>query len=90
MKRCRLTISGRVQGVWYRQSALEQAQLLGLSGWVLNLPDGRIEALVEGTEENVAELIKWCRKGPPSAIVKSVQINQEPHIGDLPRFYIKK
>lgn len=90
MRRCRLIISGRVQGVWYRQSTLEQAQLRGLNGWVRNLPDGGVEALLEGVEEKVSELITWCRKGPPSAIVKSVDVKEEPYVGDLSGFYIKR
>lgn len=90
MRRCRLMISGRVQGVWYRQATLEQARLLGVKGWVKNLPGGEVEAVVEGPPDKIAEIIRWCAQGPPLAVVDSVNVQEESRTGDLPEFYIKR
>ena len=67
-------ISGRVQGVAYRANARRQAMNLSLTGWVKNLPDGRVEALAEGPAARVDALIAWCKEGPPAARVTSVDI----------------
>ncbi len=68
-----LFISGRVQGVWYRGSAQEKAEALGLAGWVRNLPDGRVELFAEGPKGKIGELIEWCRQGPPFARVTGIE-----------------
>ena len=65
-------VSGRVQGVYYRAETRQQASQLGLTGWVRNLPDGRVEVLAEGEEQRVRELIAWCRQGPPRSRVDEV------------------
>lgn len=65
-------VSGRVQGVFFRDAAREKARGLGLSGWVSNLPDGRVEAVFEGGAEAVREAVAWCGEGPPEAAVESV------------------
>lgn len=72
--RCHLLISGRVQGVWYRGSTRETAARLGVSGWVRNLPDGRVEAEAEGHRGLVERLIAWCHEGPPAAQVTHVAV----------------
>jgi acylphosphatase len=82
-------IAGRVQGVAYRASTWEVASRLGLSGWVRNLPDGRVEAVFEGTETIVQEMIRWCHQGPPSAVVKEVLVEYEPP-ENLPDFTIRR
>ena len=69
-------ITGRVQGVFYRQSTKAQAKKLGLTGWVRNLPDGRVEAVVSGPEPQVAQLIAWMQHGPKAARVDSVQVTE--------------
>lgn len=74
MKAFHLIIKGRVQGVFYRQSAREKAQSLGLSGWVRNLPNGDVEALASGNEEAVQTFIAWCWQGPPDAEVTEVGV----------------
>ena len=63
--RAHLIISGRVQGVFYRMETKSAADRFGVSGWVRNRRDGRVEALVEGEKQQVDALIQWCRKGPP-------------------------
>jgi acylphosphatase len=72
--RARIKITGRVQGVCYRQSTVEMAQSLGLCGWVRNLPDGSVEALFEGDRERVERAIQWCWQGPPRAAVVKVTV----------------
>ncbi|HEY9642497.1 MAG TPA: acylphosphatase [Coleofasciculaceae cyanobacterium] len=67
-------ISGRVQGVGYRASTWDMAQLLKLTGWVRNLRDGRVEAVFEGDRAQVEEIIRWCHQGPPAAVVEQVLV----------------
>lgn len=74
MKRARVRVDGRVQGVFYRQSTMEMAQELGLGGWVRNLPDGSVEALFEGEAGRVEQAVAWCRQGPPRASVSGVAV----------------
>jgi len=64
-----IQVKGRVQGVFYRQSTLQKAQQLGLSGFVRNCEDGSVEVLVIGEPANIAELLEFCHKGPPHARV---------------------
>lgn len=70
----KLKIHGRVQGVFFRQSTREKARELGLSGWVMNMPDGTVEALAAGPENVVNELIAWCEQGPAYARVDKVDV----------------
>lgn len=67
-----LRISGRVQGVSYRESLRRQAHRSGISGWARNRNDGSVEAFVQGDSASVAELIAWCERGPPAAAVSNV------------------
>jgi acylphosphatase len=87
--RTRLTITGRVQGVWYRGATEAEARRLGVDGWVRNLPDGSVEALVEGEPAAVRALVEWCRTGPPGARVASVRETAEPPGDDLAGFVIR-
>lgn len=66
-------VTGRVQGVFYRAATRERANELGVSGWVRNLPDGRVEARVEGDPGAVEDLLAWMRQGPPSAVVDELE-----------------
>lgn len=79
-KAVHLFISGKVQGVFYRATAVEVARKLGLAGWVRNLPDGRVEAVAQGDEEQIEEFIRWCRNGPPAARVEDIEV--EPWLYD--------
>lgn len=80
-RRVHVVISGRVQGVWYRGSMEDRAVRLGLAGWVRNLPDGDVEAVIEGPSLAVDELLAWCRRGPSGARVQSVRSSEEPAQG---------
>jgi acylphosphatase len=69
-----ITVSGLVQGVYYRQSAKEKALELGISGMVKNLPNGNVQILATGTANQLDELVHWCKQGPPHAKVASVDV----------------
>jgi len=71
--RRRLVVSGRVQGVFFRDACKAQADLLGVRGWAKNLPDGRVEVVAEGEADAVEQLARWCRDGPTRAHVTGVQ-----------------
>jgi acylphosphatase len=80
--RRRVFISGRVQGVWFRESCREQATSLGITGWVRNLSDGRVEAVLEGPDGAIERMVAWCAEGPRHADVDSVEVATEPVIGE--------
>lgn len=75
--RAHVFISGTVQGVGYRFSTMRVAKQLGVSGWVRNLPDRRVEAVFEGTQKAVDAIVRWCHGGPPGAVVKDVTVEYE-------------
>ena len=75
-------ITGRVQGVFYRASCRDEAAARGLAGWVRNNPDGSVEAVFEGPEAVVREMLDWCRRGPPSAAVEKVAVTWESAGGE--------
>ncbi|MGH9086126.1 MAG: acylphosphatase [Acidimicrobiales bacterium] len=79
--RVHLIVTGRVQGVWYRQSCKEVAVAAGVHGWVRNTADGRVEAVLEGERDAVDAVIGWMRVGPPHAVVDDVQLTVEPPEG---------
>jgi acylphosphatase len=87
-KRVRVIVSGRVQGVNFRYATVRKAQSLGLTGWVRNLHDGRVEAVFEGTTESVAAITEWCYSGPSLARVTAVDKREEPHKGEFNDFRI--
>ena len=74
-------MSGRVQGVWFRGSMEQAALCEGVTGWVENLPDGRVAAVVEGEPAAVSRMIEWCRHGPSGARVDEVDVADEPPQG---------
>jgi len=79
--RYRVLISGRVQGVFFRDTCRRMAREHGVSGWVRNLPDGRVEAVFEGRAEDVGRLVEWARRGPSRAVVAGVVVQAEPPEG---------
>jgi acylphosphatase len=87
--RAQLKITGRVQGVTFRASAAAEARRLGLSGWVRNLPDGGVEAVVEGPAERVGEFVLWCGDGPPGARVEDVCVQREAASGEFDAFRVR-
>jgi acylphosphatase len=89
MKRVHLFVSGRVQGVFFRAHTRDLAQRLGLSGFVRNLPDGRVEVVAEGPEEKLQELIEFCHRGPPLAHVTNVEIRWEEPTGEFRGFSVR-
>ena len=86
--RAHLFISGMVQGVLFRYHTQKMAHALGVKGWVKNLPDGRVEAILEGEEEAVKKLIEWAHKGPPYARVEKVKVDWEEYLGEFDTFSI--
>jgi len=90
MKQTHLYISGKVHGVGFRQFVKSHARRLGLFGWVRNLPDGRVEAVIQGEKDEVDELIAFCHKGPMLSEVKSVEILEEEMDTKFHDFTIEK
>ena len=88
MVRYRVLVSGRVQGVFFRDTCQRLAIEHGVAGWVCNLPDGRVEAVFEGLADDVAPLIEWARRGPRLAVVENVAVQPEPPEG-LAAFQIR-
>ena len=86
--RAHLMISGRVQGVFYRMETKSAADRIGVSGWVRNKRDGRVEAIVEGEKQKVDALIRWCKTGPPAARVHDVEVTWEPYQGKFASFEV--
>lgn len=82
-------ISGRVQGVWFRASTKQKAEMLGLTGWVRNTNDGRVEAVFEGDNDKLDEMIKWCYKGPSLSKVDKVDIKKQKPTDGFDDFSIR-
>lgn len=76
MKTVRLTIKGKVQGVFYRATAKDVAGMLGIKGWVRNLPDNNVEVTATAAEDVLQKFIGWCKQGPPKAKVDEVIIEE--------------
>jgi acylphosphatase len=89
MRRVRVRVDGRVQGVFFRATCRRRADELGLGGWVRNTPDGGVEAIFEGDPDAVQAILQWCREGPPHADVDSVEVVEEPPAGDRPPFRVR-
>lgn len=80
--RARVVISGKVQGVYFRGTAEDEARSSGLTGWVRNTPDGQVEAAFEGEQAAVEAMIAWCHRGPPAARVTGVTVTWEEPRGE--------
>jgi len=80
--RARVVISGKVQGVYFRGTAEDEARSRGLTGWVRNTPDGQVEAAFEGEQAAVEAMIAWCHRGPPAARVTGVTVTWEEPRGE--------
>lgn len=75
MTRAEVTVTGMVQGVFFRSETRDRARSLGLAGWVTNASDGTVRAAFEGDEERVRSMVDWCGRGPSGANVDDVQVN---------------
>lgn len=86
--RAHVFVSGKVQGVYFRQNTMETAKKNGVTGWVRNLPDGRVEAVFEGNKASVDKVVDWCKIGPPKAQVENVDTKFESYAGKFSEFTI--
>jgi acylphosphatase len=89
LKRARIEVRGRVQGVGFRHACRREALALGLTGWVRNRPDGSVEIVAEGDAAALASLVAWCRRGPLWARVEDVAVVSEPPCGDCRDFAVR-
>ena len=80
--RVRVFVEGWVQGVSFRYNTYQEAARLGISGWVRNLPDGRVSAVYEGSRDTVEEMLAWTRRGPRWADVQRFAIHDEEPRGE--------
>ena len=87
--RVHVYIAGRVQGVGYRYSTVQKAKNLGITGWVRNTHDGKVEAIFEGDENSVEEMIAWCKQGPPMSFVLNIEVYNQPYTGEFQKFSVK-
>ncbi|BCR03950.1 acylphosphatase [Desulfuromonas versatilis] len=92
MKQIRATvrIRGVVQGVSFRYYTRQEALRHQLTGWVRNLPNGEVEALFEGRESQIRQVLDWCRQGPPAAQVSEVDVDWEEFRGEFAGFDIRR
>lgn len=89
MVRKAVVVSGRVQGVAFRNSTQRTAVELGVKGWVRNLPNGDVEGCFEGEEVAVRQLVDWCRRGPSAARVETLQLHDSEYTGEFGAFEIR-
>ncbi len=87
--RAHAIVEGRVQMVFFRYSTCQEAARLGVTGWVMNRPEGNVEVVAEGPKEAVDALIAWCRHGPPGAHVTNVNVTEEPYKNEFDSFDAK-
>ncbi len=87
-KRVHIFVKGRVQGVYFRQGMKDIAEKKNVTGWVRNLQDKRVEAVLEGKDTDVNSVIEWSQTGPPNAIVDDVEIINENYKGEFSKFEI--
>jgi len=87
--RAHVVVSGRVQGVFFRSETQDEAHRQNVTGWVRNLPDGRVEAVLEGEKDRVDSLIEFCRRGPPGARVTRLEVVWQDYTGEFLDFRIR-
>lgn len=87
--RAHIVVSGIVQGVGFRYAVSMRANTVGVTGWVMNRRDGNVEAVFEGENNEVEQMIMWCRQGPSGSIVDHIDINWEKYKGEFNNFRIK-
>ena len=89
MKRVSVKIHGRVQGVFFRANTQQQAQKLGVKGWVKNNKDGTVSAVFEGEDAAVDQIVNWCKQGPKADLVDNVEVSEELFTGAFEKFEIQ-
>ena len=87
-KRVRIFVKGKVQGVYFRQGMKDIAEKKNVTGWVRNLQDKRVEAVLEGMDTDVNSVIEWSHKGPQNAVVDDVELIPENYKGEFSKFEI--
>jgi acylphosphatase len=87
--RAHVFVTGRVQGIFFRSETQEKANRQGVTGWVRNLPDGGVEAVLEGEKENVEKIVEFCKRGSPAAKVIKVDVQWLNFTGEFKDFRIK-
>ena len=88
-KRIHIFVTGRVQGVFFRQATRVIAIKNNVRGWVRNLDDGRVEILIEGDDKCIDSVIAWCDCGPANSRVDDIQINNENYLGSFENFEVR-
>jgi acylphosphatase len=89
MVRAHVFVEGRVQGVFFRSETQYEARRLGVTGWICNLPDDRVEAIFEGEEESVKKLVEFCKRGPSGAKVTGVNVTWKDFSGEFQDFRVR-
>jgi len=87
--RAHIWISGQVQGVFFRDATRKRAEDLRITGWVRNLPDGRVEAIFEGEKEAVDKIIEWAKEGPDTARIEEVEVKWENYKDEFSSFQVR-
>jgi acylphosphatase len=87
-KRVHLFVKGKVQGVYFRQGMMETAEKNNVFGWVRNLPDTQVEAVLEGNDSNVDAVIEWAHFGSAGAVVDELKVSEENYVGEFSKFEI--
>ena len=87
-KRVHIFVKGKVQGVYFRQGMKDIAEKKNVTGWVRNLQDKRVEAILEGKDSDVDSVIEWSHKGPQNATVDDVEIINENYVDEFSKFEI--
>lgn len=88
-KRAHVYVSGRVQGVFFRATTRDEAHKREVTGWVKNLPDGRVEAVFEGKEDDVQEMVDFCHEGSGPAQVSDVEVEWKEYQGEFSSFEVR-
>ncbi|MFP4175002.1 MAG: acylphosphatase [Halobacteriales archaeon] len=89
MERAHVVVSGKVQGVYFRATTRDEAQEHGVTGWVKNLDDGRVEAVFEGDEDAVREMVEFCHEGSRRAEVEDVEVEWSDATGEFDGFSVR-
>ncbi len=87
--RAHIVVSGIVQGVFFRANTRSKAQMIEVTGWVRNRPDGTVEVIAEGERERIQRFIDWCHKGPSGASVSKVDVRWEEYSGEFQGFEVR-